>query len=164
MRQLEAPRAERGRREAGCDAPKHPEQMSDGRIGPSSDSFRSASRREANGRSAPICISRIRARSRSDSNFGLPRNGCGRPGLPMTVHRFRKRTVMPSFPIDRQLLFGTGLQYEINRDVTAGAAWEFLDAGPAPFSNRRGPLAGTLQGHFSTNYVNFLALNVIWKF
>jgi hypothetical protein len=56
------------------------------------------------------------------------------------------------------------LQYEISRDVTAGAAWEFLDAGPAPFSNRRGPLAGTPQGHFSTNYLNFLALNIRWKF
>jgi long-chain fatty acid transport protein len=67
-------------------------------------------------------------------------------------------------PVDRQLRYGTGIQYEINRDVTAGAAWEFVDVGPAPFSNRRGPLAGTLQGHFSTNYFNFVALNVIWKF
>ncbi len=67
-------------------------------------------------------------------------------------------------PIDRQLRYGTGIQYEITRDVTAGAAWEFLDAGPGPFSNRRGPLAGTLQGHYSTNYLNFVALNVIWKF
>ncbi len=67
-------------------------------------------------------------------------------------------------PIDRQLRYGTGIQYEINRDVTAGTAWEFMDAGPAPFSNRRGPLAGTLQGHYSTNYLNFLALNIAWKF
>ena len=67
-------------------------------------------------------------------------------------------------PVDRQLRYGTGLQYEVNRNVTAGAAWEFMDAGPAPFSNTRGPLAGTLQGHYSTNYLNFLALNVSWKF
>jgi long-chain fatty acid transport protein len=67
-------------------------------------------------------------------------------------------------PIDRQLRYGTGLQYKINRDVTAGVAGEFLDAGSAPFTNRRGPLAGTLQGHYSTNYLNFVALNVIWKF
>ena len=69
-----------------------------------------------------------------------------------------------ALPIDRQLRYGTGIQYEINRDVTAGAAWEFMDAGPAPYSNTRGPLAGTLQGHYSTNYLNFAALNVIWKF
>ena len=67
-------------------------------------------------------------------------------------------------PIDRQLRYGTGIQYEVNHDITAGAAWEFLDAGPAPFSNTRGPLAGTLQGHYSTNYLNFAALHFIWKF
>jgi long-chain fatty acid transport protein len=67
-------------------------------------------------------------------------------------------------PIDRQLRYGTGIQYEINRDVTAGIAGELMDAGPGPYSNRRGPLAGTLQGHYSTNFLNFVALNVIWKF
>ena len=70
----------------------------------------------------------------------------------------------PTLPLDRQLRYGTGIQYEINRDVTAGAAWEFMDAGPAPYSASRGPLAGTLQGHYSTNYINFVALNLIWKF
>lgn len=77
------------------------------------------------------------------------------------VSRTKRNVVLP---IDRQLLYGTGLQYQINRNVTDGAAWEFMDAGPAPFSNSREPLAGTLQGHYSTNYLNFLALNVIWKF
>jgi long-chain fatty acid transport protein len=67
-------------------------------------------------------------------------------------------------PIDRQLRFGTGIRYAINHDVTVGAAWELMDAGPGSFSNRRGPLAGTLQRHFSSNYLNFAALNVIWKF
>ncbi len=66
-------------------------------------------------------------------------------------------------PIDRQLRYGTGLQYDINPDLTAGAAWEFVDAGPAPLSNRRGPLAGTLQGHYSTNYLNFLTFYLNWK-
>ena len=40
----------------------------------------------------------------------------------------------PTLPLDRQLRYGTGIQYEINRDVTAGAAWEFMDAGRGPFS------------------------------
>jgi long-chain fatty acid transport protein len=77
------------------------------------------------------------------------------------VSRTHRSAVLP---IDRQLRYGTGVQYDINHNVTAGAAWEFMDGGPAPFSNTRGPLAGTLQGHYSTNYLNFLALNVIWKF
>ncbi len=67
-------------------------------------------------------------------------------------------------PLDRQLRYGTGLQYEVNHDLTAGFGWTLMDAGPGPFSADRGPLAGTLQGHFSSNYLNFVALNVIWKF
>jgi long-chain fatty acid transport protein len=69
-----------------------------------------------------------------------------------------------TLPLDRQLRYGTGIQYEINRNVTAGAAWEFMDAGPGPYRTRRGPLAGTLQGHFPTNYLNFVGVNLIWKF
>jgi long-chain fatty acid transport protein len=67
-------------------------------------------------------------------------------------------------PIDRQLRYATGIQYEINQSITAGAAWEFLDAGNAPFNNRRGPLAGTLQGDYTANYLNFVAANLAWKF
>ena len=78
-----------------------------------------------------------------------------------TVSKANRVAVLP---VDRQLRYGTGIQYEINRDVTAGAACEFMDAGPGPYSVRRGPLAGTLQGHYSTNYLNFVGLNVIWKF
>jgi long-chain fatty acid transport protein len=75
-----------------------------------------------------------------------------------------KTNRVPNLPIDRQLRYGTGIQYQINRDITAGAAFEFMDGGPAPYSVRRGPLAGTLQGHYSSNYFNFVALNLIWKF
>ena len=75
-----------------------------------------------------------------------------------------KANRVPTLPLDRQLRYGTGIQYDINRNVTAGAAWEFMDAGPGPYTARRGPLAGTLQGHYSTNYLNFVALNVMWKF
>ena len=75
-----------------------------------------------------------------------------------------KSNRLPTLPIDRQLRYGTGIQYQINKDITAGAAWEFMDAGPAPYSARRGPLAGTLQGHYSTNYLNFVSVNLIWKF
>jgi long-chain fatty acid transport protein len=77
------------------------------------------------------------------------------------VSRTNRSVVLP---VDRQLRYGTGIQYEVNNDVTAGAACTFLDAGNAPLSNSRGPLAGTVQGHYSTNYLTFVALNVAWKF
>ena len=67
-------------------------------------------------------------------------------------------------PVDRQLRYGTGLQYQINENITAGAAWTLLDGGDAPFSNRRGPLAGTLQGDYTANYLNFVAATLAWKF
>lgn len=70
---------------------------------------------------------------------------------------------VPTLPFDRNLRYGTGIQYEINRDVTFGIANEVLDAGPAPFDVRRGPLAGRVQGHFSTDSYDFLGLNLNWK-
>jgi len=42
-----------------------------------------------------------------------------------------------------------------------------MDAGPGPYSATAGAktlLPQTLQGHYSSNYLNFVALNVIWKF
>jgi long-chain fatty acid transport protein len=75
-----------------------------------------------------------------------------------------KANRVPTLPLDRQLRYGTGVQYEINRDMTVGAAWEFMDGGSGPFSARRGPLAGTLQGHYSTNYLNFVSFGLIRKF
>jgi long-chain fatty acid transport protein len=67
-------------------------------------------------------------------------------------------------PVDRQLRYATGIQYQINENMTAGAAWEILDAGSAPFNNTRGPLAGTLQGDYTANYLNFVAASLAWKF
>ena len=66
-------------------------------------------------------------------------------------------------PIDRQLRYGTGIQYQINPDTTAGLAVELLDAGPGPYSSNK-PLAGILQGHYSTNLLTIVAANIIWKF
>jgi long-chain fatty acid transport protein len=71
---------------------------------------------------------------------------------------------VPVLPVDRQLRYATGIQYQINENMTAGAAWEILDAGNAPFNVRRGPLAGTLQGDYTANYLNFVAANLSWKF
>jgi len=71
---------------------------------------------------------------------------------------------VPALPLDRQLRYGTGIQYEINSRLAGGVAWEFMDAGPGPYTARRGPLAGTLQGHYSTNYLNFVGVNLVWKF
>lgn len=70
----------------------------------------------------------------------------------------------PDLPLDRQIRLGTGLQYDVNEDVTVGCAYELLDAGSGRIDQEGGNLKGDLKGKFDTNYIHFLAVNVIWKF
>jgi len=69
----------------------------------------------------------------------------------------------PTLPLDRNLRFASGIQYTVNKDVTVGAAYEYANAGNAPFEVSRGRLAGTVQGDYSANFLNFFAVNVNWK-
>ena len=69
----------------------------------------------------------------------------------------------PDMPLDRQYRYATGIQYDLNDDVTIGAAYTFLDSGDAKikqFSTAK----GDLEGKYETNYVNFFNLNVVWRF
>jgi long-chain fatty acid transport protein len=68
-----------------------------------------------------------------------------------------------SLPLDRQLRYGTGIQYEINDDFVLGIANEVLDGSNAPYDQERGPLAGRVQGDFSTNIIDFVGINLVWK-
>jgi long-chain fatty acid transport protein len=71
----------------------------------------------------------------------------------------------PSLPLDRAWRYGVCLQYDWSDAMTVGVAYEFLDAGEAEIANlRRGPLAGTLQGEYSTNEIHFIAMNITWNF
>ena len=69
----------------------------------------------------------------------------------------------PSLPLDRQLRYGTGVQYEINNDFVLGIANEVLDGSSAPYDIKRGPLSGRVQGDFSSNIIDFLGINLVWK-
>ena len=71
------------------------------------------------------------------------------------------RTV--ALPMDRQLRYSAGLIYELNERVTAGLAYTFIDAGSASVNQTRG-LAGTVQGDYSSNYINVIALNLAMRF
>ncbi len=70
----------------------------------------------------------------------------------------------PVLPMDRQIRYGTGIQYDWSEKTTLGMAYEFLDLGENNINVSRGPLAGTLQGDFDKNYVNFVNLTVIRRF
>jgi len=73
-------------------------------------------------------------------------------------------TRTPDLPLARQIRLATGLQYDWNRDMTVGAAYEYLDAGRAEIDQAGGPLQGSLKGDYSPNVIHCFALNLIWKF
>jgi len=70
----------------------------------------------------------------------------------------------PDLPLDRQIRIGTGIQYDWNKDVTVGIAYEYLDAGEAEIDQQGGPLQGPLKGEYDFNAIHFFAVNLIWKF
>jgi long-chain fatty acid transport protein len=70
----------------------------------------------------------------------------------------------PDLPLDRQIRIGTGVQYDWNKDITVGAAYEYLDAGDAKIDQEGGPLQGPLKGKYDPNAIHFFAVNLIWKF
>ena len=70
----------------------------------------------------------------------------------------------PDMPLDRQLRFGTGLQYDWNKDITVGVAYEYFDAGDAEINQQGGPLQGSLEGDYKTNEIHFFNATLIWRF
>jgi long-chain fatty acid transport protein len=67
-------------------------------------------------------------------------------------------------PVDRQYRYALGLQYEWRKNITFGAAYEYMDAGSASVNQTGGALKGDLKGRFKDDAFNILALNVNWKF
>ncbi|MFA9394259.1 MAG: OmpP1/FadL family transporter [Halodesulfovibrio sp.] len=70
----------------------------------------------------------------------------------------------PILPLDRQIRVATGIQYEVDEDVTLGVAYEYLDAGKAKIDREGGPLTGPLKGEYNTNHIQYVAVNMQWKF
>lgn len=69
----------------------------------------------------------------------------------------------PAMFLDRQIRVGTGVQYALNERATVGVAYEYLNLGDADLSRSR-PLAGTLQGNYSTNEIHFFNATLNWTF
>jgi len=67
-------------------------------------------------------------------------------------------------PLDRQYRYGLGLTYDWRKNITFGAAYEYMDAGSAPVNQTGGPLRGNLKGRFKDDTFSILALNMNWKF
>lgn len=67
-------------------------------------------------------------------------------------------------PLDRQYRYAAGVQYALGKDITLGAAYEYMDAGSAPVNQTGGPLKGDLKGDFKDDTFHILALSMNWKF
>jgi len=67
-------------------------------------------------------------------------------------------------PLDRQYRYGLGLTYDWRKNITFGAAYEYMDAGSAPVNQTGGDMKGDLKGRLSDDAFSILALNVNWKF
>jgi long-chain fatty acid transport protein len=67
-------------------------------------------------------------------------------------------------PLDRQYRYALGVQYDWRKDITLGAAYEYLDAGSAPVNQTGGTLKGDLKGDLKDDVFHILALSMNWKF
>lgn len=70
----------------------------------------------------------------------------------------------PMLPLDRQIRYALGLQYDLNENMTLGCAYEFVDAGLGRVDKKGGPFRGDLKGKYDTNYINLFNMNIVWKF
>ena len=70
----------------------------------------------------------------------------------------------PDMPLDRQVRYATGLQYDVNADLTVGAAYTFLDAGDANLRLTGNPVRGDLVGEYCPNAVNIFNVNAVYRF
>jgi len=70
----------------------------------------------------------------------------------------------PDMPLDRQLRYAIGAQYEYSNDITISAAYELMDGGNAKINQDQGPLTGELKGEYDPNQIHFFNVNASWRF
>jgi long-chain fatty acid transport protein len=64
----------------------------------------------------------------------------------------------PDMPIDRQIRYAVGAQYQWTDDINVGASFVFIDMGDAEIDR---PF---LKGEYSENFLLVFGLNLGWKF
>ena len=84
-------------------------------------------------------------------------------GVAFDTSPISKSERTPALPLDQEIRVGTGVQYALNDRATIGAAYEYLNLGEADIDRQR-PLAGTLQGNYSTNEIHWFNVTLSWKF
>jgi long-chain fatty acid transport protein len=67
-----------------------------------------------------------------------------------------------ALPVDQQLRFAGGVQYDVTEDYTLGFSYEYADLGSASINTTRP--AGTTQGNYQPNSLNVFNFTVIRRF
>ncbi|GLI34865.1 OmpP1/FadL family transporter [Desulforhabdus amnigena] len=70
-----------------------------------------------------------------------------------------------SLPLDRNIRYAAGIQYDWNKNLTLGLAYEYIDLGSANLAQLGLPaVRGTLQGDYDPNNINVVNLNLVYRF
>jgi long-chain fatty acid transport protein len=70
----------------------------------------------------------------------------------------------PSLPLDRQLRYAGGVQYDWNENVSVGAAYTLIDAGKNRIKKTGNPVRGDLEGKYDSSFIHVFNLNFIYRF
>ena len=65
--------------------------------------------------------------------------------------------------LDRQFRISGGILVDLRPDFSLGFAYTYWNLGPNRIDEFKGPLAGRLEGHFTTNDVHIFNVSLIWK-
>jgi long-chain fatty acid transport protein len=70
----------------------------------------------------------------------------------------------PAMPVDRQLRYAAGVQYEWNKDIALGFAYTLIDAGDCKINKQGGVATGDLEGKYDPNLIHAFNLNFVYRF
>lgn len=73
-----------------------------------------------------------------------------------------KRTI--DMPLDRQIRYALGAQYQYSNDMSVSFAYQLLDAGKAKVNQTGLTRQGTLNGDFESNIIHIFNISASWKF
>ena len=74
-----------------------------------------------------------------------------------------KENRIPAFAVDRQLRYSSGLEYDLDEDITIGLAYTLVELGDAETDQERGPLSGRLVGSYPENWLHIWALSFVLR-
>jgi len=70
----------------------------------------------------------------------------------------------PVLPVDRQIRYAAGVQYDWSKALSVGAAYTLIDAGDCKIDKEGTPLTGQLEGKYDPNYIHTVNLNFVYRY